>query len=42
MNKRKTIYRGFNKRRKKKTLRLILIMIPVISIGTFGAITIEK
>ncbi|WP_195937712.1 hypothetical protein [Romboutsia sp. 1001713B170131_170501_G6] len=42
MNKRKTIYRGFNKRRKKKTLRLILIMIPVISIGTFGVIKLKN
>lgn len=36
MNKRRTIYRGFNKRRKRKEVKLIVIALSVCLIGGFG------
>lgn len=42
MNKRRNIYRGFNKRRKKKILRMALIAIPIMAIGTYISIKVKN
>ena len=41
MNKRKTIYRGFNKRRKTNTIKIISITASLCLIGGYGYIKVK-
>ncbi|HSQ89220.1 hypothetical protein [Romboutsia sp.] len=41
MNKRKTIYRGFNKRRKTKMIKVLLITVSLCLIGGYGYIKVK-
>jgi hypothetical protein len=42
MNKKKTIYRGFNKRRKTNTIRIISIIASLCLIGGYGYIKVKE
>lgn len=42
MNKRKTIYRGFNKRRKNNGLKIVVITISICLIGGYGYVKIKN
>lgn len=41
MNKRKTIYKGFNKRRKRKSIKVLLITVSLCLIAGYGYIKVK-